>query len=208
EFIGRVDDQVKIRGYRIELGEIESVLSQDSQIKSCCVLAREDVDGNKRLVGYVVVEGDFDKKCIQEQLGEKLPDYMVPQLWVSLEELPLTRNGKIDKKALPEPDNSELSTQEYVAPSSDIEVQLVSIWQELLGIDKIGIYDDFFDLGGHSLLATCLVSMLRKELSIEVAIRDVFVHTTIAALGVYLEFIRLSFDQSDTEENYNITIEI
>ncbi|MDO5977269.1 condensation domain-containing protein, partial [Flavivirga jejuensis] len=144
------------------------------------------VDGNKRLVGYVVVEGDFDKKCIQEQLGEKLPDYMVPQLWVLLEELPLTRNGKIDKKALPEPDSSELSTQEYVAPSSDIEVQLVSIWQELLGIDKIGIYDDFFDLGGHSLLATRLVSMLRKELSIEVAIRDVFVHTTVAALGVHI----------------------
>ncbi|WP_345027369.1 thioesterase domain-containing protein, partial [Flavivirga jejuensis] len=182
EFIGRVDDQVKIRGYRIELGEIESVLSQDSQIKSCCVLAREDVDGNKRLVGYVVVEGDFDKKGIQERLREKLPDYMVPQIWIALSEMPITSNGKIDKKGLPEPDSTQLSAQEYVGPRNERETQLVSIWQELLGIEKIGVHDDFFELGGHSILAIKLISRVNVVLNTVLNISVLFEYSTISSL--------------------------
>ncbi|SEB35211.1 amino acid adenylation domain-containing protein [Tenacibaculum sp. MAR_2009_124] len=186
EFVGRSDDQVKIRGYRIELGEIENVLSQAPSVQNCCVLAMKDQNEINRLVGYVVVEGEFHKRKIQDTLKDSLPEYMVPMLWIVLDEMPLTANGKIDKKSLPEPDSSELSTQEYVAPRSEIEHQLVAIWQELLDIERIGIYDDFFELGGHSLLATRLVSLIRKELEREVAIRDVFEHTTIDSLGTHV----------------------
>ncbi|CAM1366015.1 amino acid adenylation domain-containing protein [Tenacibaculum xiamenense] len=186
EFAGRSDDQVKIRGHRIELGEIENALSQVSSIQNCCVLAMKDQNEVNRLVGYVVVDGEFNKRKIQDDLKDSLPEYMVPMLWIVLEEMPLTANGKIDKKSLPEPDSSELSTQEYVAPRNEIEFQLVAIWQELLGVERIGVYDDFFELGGHSLLATRLVSLIRKELEREIAIRDVFEHTTIDSLGVYV----------------------
>ncbi|WP_035089086.1 non-ribosomal peptide synthetase, partial [Aquimarina muelleri] len=167
DFIGRVDDQVKIRGYRIELGEIESVLSSLDVVIQCCVLVKEDSLGEKCLVGYVVVEGDLDKEEIQQYLKLSLPEYMVPTVWVEMEVMPLTNNGKLDKKALPEPDGSESSAKTYVAPESEIEVQLVEIWQDLLGLENIGIHDNFFELGGHSLLATRLVSKIRKELSIE-----------------------------------------
>ncbi|WP_144221438.1 non-ribosomal peptide synthetase [Flavobacterium anhuiense] len=186
EFIGRKDDQVKIRGYRIELGEIENVLSSLPEISQCCVLAREDEGGNKRLIGYVVTEGKLDKADLQDRLKSSLPEYMIPLLWVELDQLPLTSNGKIDKKSLPDADSSDLSTKEYVAPGTDTEKQLAEIWQQLLGIERIGIYDNFFELGGHSLLATRLVSMIRKEMSIEVSIKEIFEHTSIAALGAHV----------------------
>ncbi|WP_348705598.1 amino acid adenylation domain-containing protein [Tenacibaculum sp. 190524A02b] len=187
EFIGRIDTQVKIRGYRIELGEIETVIVSLVNIQECRVLAKEDVSGNKRLVAYVVAEGKFDKEEIQTQLKVSLPDYMVPQLWVALDKIPLTSNGKLDKKSLPEPDSSDLSNKEYVAPTNETEEELVVIWKELLGIEQIGIYDNFFELGGHSLLATRLVSAIRKELLIEIEIADIFEYSTISDLGKYLE---------------------
>ncbi|MDO5977225.1 non-ribosomal peptide synthetase/type I polyketide synthase, partial [Flavivirga jejuensis] len=186
EYIGRKDDQVKIRGYRVELGEIESVLSLLKGIKNCCVLAKDDIDGNKCLVSYVVVEDDFDKQRIQKELQEQLPEYMVPQLWIELTSMPLTSNGKLNRKALPEPDGSQLSKQEYVEPRDEIEAQLVDIWKALLGIEKIGVYDNFFELGGHSLLATRLVSMIRNKLAIEITIKSVFEHVTISELGVHI----------------------
>ncbi|MEL6562782.1 MAG: phosphopantetheine-binding protein, partial [Bacteroidota bacterium] len=185
-FIGRKDDQVKIRGYRIELGEIENALSSLSGVNQSCVLAKPDANGNSRLVAYVVTEESLDKGAIQVALQEHLPDYMVPQLWVELEEMPLTNNGKVDKKALPEPDSEGLSTKEYVAPGTAIEVQLAAIWQNLLGVEKVGIYDNFFELGGHSLLATRLVSTIRKELEVEIAIRDIFIQPTLKGLSNYL----------------------
>ena len=186
EFVGRTDDQVKIRGYRIELGEIENALSMLSGVQNNCVLAKQDPSGINRLVGYVVVEGEFNKEKIQDELKEVLPDYMVPMVWIALEEMPLTANGKIDKKSLPEPDSSALSTVEYVAPRNETEEQLATIWQDLLGVEKVGIYDDFFELGGHSILATRLVSMIRKELEKEIAIRDVFEYTTVFSLGTHV----------------------
>ncbi|REG90461.1 non-ribosomal peptide synthetase, partial [Flavobacterium aquicola] len=186
EYIGRKDDQVKIRGYRIELGEIENILSSLAGVTQCCVLAKEDTNGSKRLVGYIVFEDDFDKEVLQNQLKLSLPEYMVPQLWVTLEEMPLTSNGKLDKKSLPDPNSSELSSKEYVAPRNETEVQLAVIWQNLLGVERVGIHDNFFELGGHSLLATRLVSMIRKELHIEVSIREVFEHTTISELGTHI----------------------
>ncbi|OXB20714.1 hypothetical protein B0A71_06650, partial [Flavobacterium tructae] len=186
EYIGRKDDQVKIRGYRIELGEIENVLSSLAGVNQCCVLAKEDTAGNKRLVGYVVLEAALDKDRLQNQLKLSLPEYMVPQLWVTLEKMPLTSNGKLDKKALPDPDGSDLSSTEYVAPRNETEEQLAAIWQNLLGVEQIGIHDNFFELGGHSLLATRLVSMIRKELIIEVSIREVFEHATISDLAAHI----------------------
>ncbi|WP_126651527.1 non-ribosomal peptide synthetase [Chryseobacterium aureum] len=187
EFLGRKDNQVKIRGYRIELGEIENVLSGLPGVTQSCVLAKQDSEGKSRLVAYVVKDNAPDKELLQSQLEEILPEYMVPRLWVELDEMPLTSNGKLDRKALPDIDSSALSTKAYIAPRTETEERLAVIWQELLGVEKVGIHDNFFELGGHSLLATRLVSMIRKELDVEVTIRDVFVHTTIGNLGSHLQ---------------------
>ncbi|WP_438712754.1 amino acid adenylation domain-containing protein [Aquimarina muelleri] len=196
EFMGRIDDQVKIRGYRIELGEIESVLSSLDVVIQCCVLVKEDSLGEKCLVGYVVVEGDLDKEKIQNELKLGLSDYMVPRIWVELDAMPLTSNGKLDRKSLPDPDTTELSTKEYVAPRTQTELRLVAIWQELLGVEQIGIYDNFFELGGHSLLATRLVSMIRKEFEIEIIIKDVFEFVKIEELSTYLEHKKIKERES------------
>ncbi|WP_233899380.1 non-ribosomal peptide synthetase, partial [Tenacibaculum piscium] len=161
-FIGRKDDQVKIRGYRIELGEIENALSSISEVIQCCVLAKTDDHGDKRLLAYVVMENALDKEVLQWQLESHLPEYMVPRLWVELDEMPLTSNRKLDRKALPEIDLSTLSTKTYAAPRTEIEAQLAEIWQELLGVEQIGIHDNFFELGGHSLLAVRLIARIRK----------------------------------------------
>ena len=186
EYLGRKDDQVKIRGFRIELGEIENALNQSEQVSQGVVLAKGDRQGNKRLVGYVVTEEAFDKQAIQAYLHNKLPEYMVPALWVELESIPLTSNGKIDRKALPDPEITNIAA-EYVAPRNDTEAKLVQIWQKLLGVERVGIHDNFFELGGHSLLAMRVVSAIRKELNVELSIRDLFVHPAIAGLSAYLE---------------------
>uniref|UniRef100_UPI001F28F2D4 non-ribosomal peptide synthetase n=1 Tax=Tenacibaculum piscium TaxID=1458515 RepID=UPI001F28F2D4 len=186
EFLGRKDDQVKVRGYRIELGEIENILSQLSGVTQSCVLVKQDNERNNRLIAYVVMETDFDKEVLQEQLQDNLPEYMVPRLWMELDEMPLTSNGKLDKRALPELDSMELSSKAYAVPKTATEKGLVAIWQGLLGIEQVGIYDNFFELGGHSLLATRLVSMIRNELNIEVTIRDIFSYTSIESLGTYI----------------------
>ncbi|CAM1366000.1 AMP-binding protein [Tenacibaculum xiamenense] len=206
EFVGRSDDQVKIRGYRIELGEIENALSVISGVQSSCVLAKKGPNGINRLVGYVVMDTEFDKETILDDLLNSLPEYMVPALWVELDEMPLTPNGKIDKKVLPEPDTSMLSTQEYVAPRTQTEEQLVEIWQNLLGVEKVGVRDNFFELGGHSLLATRLVSIIRKELEVELSIRNIFRFTTIEEIASYLDYKAQSLKED--EEEYSINIEI
>ncbi|WP_233899291.1 non-ribosomal peptide synthetase [Tenacibaculum piscium] len=182
EFIGRKDTQVKIRGYRIELGEVENVLFQLPEVNHCCVLVKRDNQGNNRLVAYVVMETDFDKEVLQEQLQESLPEYMVPRLWVQLDEMPLTSNGKLDRKALPELDSSDLSTKAYVAPRTEVEAQLVKIWQELLGVEKVGIHDNFFELGGHSLLAFKIVTRINKILETDISLGLLFEHPTISQL--------------------------
>ncbi|SNS01129.1 non-ribosomal peptide synthetase [Flavobacterium sp. ov086] len=199
-FMGRKDDQVKIRGYRIELGEIENVLLSLLGVTQCCVLAKEDTKGVKHLVGYVVLEGALDKEYLQENLKFSLPEYMVPMIWVELEEMPLTSNGKLDKKALPEMDSLVFSVQEYVAPRNETEEKLVAIWQDLLGVEQVGVNDNFFELGGHSLLATRLVSMIRKEFESEITIKDVFEFTRIEELSTYLRHKEIK-----EKENQDIT---
>ena len=187
ELIGRRDTQVKVRGHRIELGEIENALSLLPEVQQACVLAREDGHGSMRLVGYVMSERELDKDSLQSALQQSLPDYMVPRLWVRLEEMPLTANGKVDRRALPKLDGSTLSNAEYIAPRTETEKQLVAIWQELLQVEKVGVHDDFFELGGHSLLAVRLISTIRKELDIEITVRDIFTYTNIAVLGAYID---------------------
>ncbi|MEJ7675849.1 MAG: non-ribosomal peptide synthetase [Chitinophagaceae bacterium] len=187
EYLGRKDDQVKIRGYRIELGEIESVLQQCDGVSQGVVLAREDGNGNKRLIGYVVPEENFDKKVTIQYLKNKLPEYMVPAIWMELEAIPKTSNGKIDRKALPDPEMLERGNEQDGIPRSELEIKLADIWKNLLGVEWVGIHNNFFELGGHSLLAMRLISAIRKELRIELFIKDIFQYTTISLLSEYIE---------------------
>jgi amino acid adenylation domain-containing protein len=184
EYLGRIDDQVKIRGYRIELGEIENVLAQCDRVRQASVLAKSDSIGNKQLVGYVVPQGAFDKEAIQEYLSTKLPEYMVPFIWVELERMPLTTNGKVDKKNLPKPGTGrpELSAL-YKAPSSAVEKNITAVWMELLLLDKIGVDDNFFQLGGNSLLALKAVSLLRQKFGYQVLITKLYQYPTINGIA-------------------------
>ena len=185
EYLGRLDDQVKVRGYRIELGEIESVLLEHESVKQAVVMAKPDNESNNRLTAYVVHENGFFPEQLKSFLSSKLPQHMIPELWVEMQQLPLTSNGKVDKKALPEPGSDE-RLREYVAPGSESELKLSAIFQSLLGLERIGIHENFFEIGGHSLLAIRLVSRLRKELGVEVNIRTLFSHPTIASLSKYI----------------------
>lgn len=182
EYLGRIDEQVKIRGYRIELGEIENVLQEFEGVKQSVVLAKEDKEGQKRLVGFVVPTGIFDKEAIQTYLRKKLPAYMVPAVWIQLDSIPLTSNGKIDRKSLPNPDADD-TRNEYEAPADEMEYQLCVLWEELLKADRIGVNDNFFELGGHSLNAIQLTSRIHKLLNIKTDIGTVFSNPTIRQLG-------------------------
>ncbi len=183
EYLGRIDEQVKIRGHRIELGEIENVLVQVAGVKAGAITVIEDTQGNRQLAGYVVSGGKTGKETIVQQLRGKLPEYMIPQVWTELEEMPLTSNGKVNKKALPKPDTSGLGSSVYTAPTSETETRLAAIWQELLGIERIGIHGNFFELGGHSLLAMRLISAIRRQMKVEVTVKNLFLYPTISLLS-------------------------
>ncbi|WP_044358217.1 phosphopantetheine-binding protein, partial [Paenibacillus sp. E194] len=184
-YVSRIDDQVKIRGFRIELGEIEMVLSQLPAIKQAVVIVREDRPGEKQLAAYLVGEGSAQEW--RTYLSERLPSYMVPTYFVQLDSLPLTPNGKIDMRALPIP---TVSSQEgYAAPQTPAEELVSAVWCQLLGVERIGIYDSFFDLGGHSLLAAQAVSRLREVFGVEVAVRDLFQHPTLESLSRQLTLL-------------------
>ncbi|MEH2238171.1 amino acid adenylation domain-containing protein, partial [Nostoc sp.] len=183
EYLGRIDNQVKIRGFRIELGEIEAVLNSNSQIQQAAVIAREDIPDYKRLVAYVVTQDDsVNSNQLREDLKQKLPEYMVPSVFVFLENLPLTPNGKINRKALPAPEVTRNITDEYIAPSTEIEVILSNIWQELLLKEKVGIHDNFFNLGGDSILSIQVVSRAKNS-GIQITPRQIFQNQTIAELA-------------------------
>jgi len=186
DFLGRIDHQVKIRGYRIELGEIEAVLNEYPSVKTCVVVARAEADDDKRLVAYIVARAGEEPSYLELRsfLRARLIEHMVPSAFVLLDEMPLTPNGKINRRALPAPEVSrpELE-QRYVAPRNDIEVALVDMWQEVLGINEIGVSDNFFDLGGHSLKATRLLSKVRSIFRTQLPLSVVFEETTIEALA-------------------------
>jgi len=183
DYLGRIDEQVKIRGYRVELAEIQHVLLQSSLVSDAVVLAKNDAAGRKRLVGYIVAVNDhFDKEAVQSFLSSKLPDFMIPSVWVKLDSFPLTPNGKLDKKALPDPAIENVLKDQYTAPRNEWEEQLAVIWQDLLGVPKVGVDDNFFELGGDSILTIQLVSRANR-LGYSLQARDIFLYQDIARLS-------------------------
>ncbi|MDB9319490.1 non-ribosomal peptide synthetase [Nodularia spumigena] len=186
EFVGRVDNQVKIRGFRIELGEVEAALSQHPDIQQAVVIVREDVPGDKRLVAYVVSEqkSPVTATTLKSFLEDKLPAYMIPAAWMVLDSLPLTPNGKVDRRILPAPARTRPDLEEaFVAPRNSIEEQLATLWTELLGLDVVGVNDNFFCLGGHSLIVTQMISRAREIFSVNISFAQVFANPTIAAVA-------------------------
>ncbi|MCL2163373.1 MAG: amino acid adenylation domain-containing protein [Oscillospiraceae bacterium] len=184
EFLGRIDQQVKIRGFRVELEEIESRLLEIESIKEAVVIAHEDDSHGKYLCAYIVADEEIPPGELRRKLSENLPDYMVPLHFVKLEKLPLTRNGKIDRRALPAPERS--SEAQYCAPSNNMEEKLAGIYCEVLARERVGINDNFFDLGGHSLKAMAVISKIHKELNVEIPLRELFKNPTIKGLGDYI----------------------
>jgi non-ribosomal peptide synthetase component F len=190
EFLGRLDHQVKIRGFRIELGEVQAMLARHPAVSDAVVLARGE-DDEKRLVAWFATRAGMglgqavDLDELRSWLREQLPDYMVPAALVPLETLPLTPHGKVDLQALPEPPD-DAQEEEYAPPSSATEATLAEIWSEVLGRDRVGVRTNFFDLGGHSLLATQVVARARDRLGVEVPLRALFEHPTVAGLAAAL----------------------
>ena len=194
EYLGRADQQVKIRGFRIELGEIETVLVGQQGVRAAVVLAREDRPGEKRLVAYIVPRESGrapSGRELRNYLSNKLPEYMVPSAFVLTERLPLTTSGKLDRRALLalKEVHGELEA-EYVAPRTATEELVAGIWAEVFGRERMGVEDNFFELGGHSLLATQVISRLRQALGVEIQVRKLFTHPTIAALARAVDQMR------------------
>jgi acyl carrier protein len=197
EFLGRIDQQVKIRGFRVELGEIEMALNTHSKVREAVVVARADENGARRLIAYVV--GDAPSTELRSYLQERLPDYMVPSQFVSLTELPLTVNGKVDRRALPDPENECARTEEeFVGPRSPAEEMLASIWTDVLRTPRVGIHDSFFELGGESILAIKLISRINKDFDIELPVRALFEQPTIARLATFI--VQHQAERADEEE--------
>jgi acyl carrier protein len=197
EFLGRIDHQVKVRGYRIELGEIEAVLSCHPQVRHAVVLAREDASGehsttprvNKRLVAYVVAAQAPapSPSDLRSFLQATLPEYMIPSVFVFLDSLPLTSRGKVDRRVLPEPDQSSPELEcDFVAPRTPIEKSMAEIWREVLKLERIGVKDNFFSLGGHSLLAMQVVYRVEKQFRLEVPLRVLFKNPTLEQLARFV----------------------
>jgi len=187
EYLGRMDDQVKIRGYRIELGEIENALSQCELVNQAVVLAKADEEGKKHLVGYVVGKENYDREAVIDFLRSRLPDYMVPALWVEVDHIPLTANGKANKKLLPEFNVKEQIRDQYVEPRTASERVLAEIWEDVLKINRIGVTYNFFDLGGDSLSAVRIVNQIKKRTGKAIQISDFFNYNTIESLDAFLD---------------------
>ncbi|AET69202.1 amino acid adenylation enzyme/thioester reductase family protein [Desulfosporosinus orientis DSM 765] len=192
EFLGRIDQQVKIRGFRIELGEIEAPLLRLAGVKEAVVLAREDNSGGKYLCAYLIGEGEIGVPELRKHLAQELPDYMIPSYFLQLEKLPLTPSGKIDRQALPEPKESINTEAGYVPASTETEIRLARLWQEVLEVERIGVHDNFFELGGHSLKATLLVLKVQEEFGLTIPLVTMFSEGTIALLAGYIDAVRAS----------------
>jgi amino acid adenylation domain-containing protein len=188
EFLGRTDNQVKIRGYRVELEEIEVALGQHPSVRQAVVIAREEEAGHKRLVAYVVLNtgSGLSISDLHSYLNDRLPEYMTPSAYVTLDAAPLTANGKVDRKALPAPDHFQSGQAQagaYVAPRNPAEELLAETWASVLGVERVGVHDNFFSLGGHSLLAMKLIARMREVFRVETPLRDLFEMPTVAQLA-------------------------
>ncbi|HEY7354997.1 MAG TPA: amino acid adenylation domain-containing protein [Ktedonobacterales bacterium] len=212
EFIGRADFQVKIRGFRIELGEIEAALEEHPAMQQALVLAKDEPSGNKHLVAYVVPEAPYrsqaeaaeTEKLVPQLRGflkDRLPDYMMPSAFVVLDAMPLNSNGKIDRKALPEPEltRKELGS-DFVAPRTPLEESVAQIWMEVLGVERVGSQDNFLELGGHSLLAVQVISRLYETYQVELPLPSIFEAPTVAALAEQVEHKLVELIENLSEE--------
>ncbi|MGL4623043.1 MAG: amino acid adenylation domain-containing protein [Chroococcidiopsis sp.] len=213
KFFGRIDHQVKIRGFRVELGEIEALLNKSLGIQQAVVVARDDNMGNKRLVAYIVPQSSakvplqqVTARILRSLLKQKLPEYMVPSAFVQLDELPLTLNGKIDRRALPIPQWTRMEAGAYVAPRSPVETQLAEIWNRLLEVEQIGTYDSFYELGGNSLLAIQLVYQINEVFQIELLLSKFLENPTIAGLAQTIDALRGA--EISTNKTNNLTVEV
>jgi len=184
DYLGRIDHQVKIRGFRIELGEIEAQLVNCQGVREAVVIAREDKANDKRLVAYLLTQNNIELSAaeLRSQLAEVLADYMIPGAFVCLAEFPLMPNGKLNRKALPAPGITSVITRHYEAPQGDVETAVAAIWQDLLGLERIGRHDHFFELGGHSLMVVTLIERLRQQ-GLSADVRTVFITPTLAAMA-------------------------
>lgn len=187
EYLGRNDDQVKVRGFRIELGEIEANLLCLPQVKEAVVTKGVDAAGDSYLCAYVVVEGKVSTADLRARLAERLPEYMIPAWFVPLDRFPVGRGGKLDKSKLPDPRESSISARAYAAPRSKAEAGMAKIWQQVLGIPRVGIDDNFFELGGQSLKATLMTARVNRELHASVALREAFAHPVIRELAALVK---------------------
>ena len=194
EFLGRNDFQVKVRGFRIELGEIEARLQEHPQVREAVVLAREDEPGDKRLVAYYTASGIGEAEAgsagaeqLRLHLSVVLPDYMVPAAYVRMESLPLTPSGKLDRKALPAPEQEAYAVRSYEEPVGEMETKLAEVWAEVLKLEKIGRHDNFFELGGHSLMAVRVATRLRESFKVDIPLRRMFEAPTIAQLAEVID---------------------
>ncbi|NEW06823.1 amino acid adenylation domain-containing protein [Paenibacillus sp. SYP-B3998] len=182
EYLGRIDNQVQLRGYRVELGEVESRLLQIQNVREAVAIIRDDQQGERYLCAYVVAGEELAISAMRETLAKSLPHFMIPSYFVRMDQMPLTPNGKVDRKALPAPDRAD-GNMFYVAPVSELEDKLAVIWQDVLRLERVGICDNFFEIGGHSLKATALVSRIHQELKVNVPLREVFLSPTVEGLA-------------------------
>jgi acyl carrier protein len=188
EFLGRIDHQVKVRGFRIELGEVESALAQCPVVREAVVVAREGAVGSE-LVAYVVARAGVEPSAgeLRRFLGELLPDYMIPSRFVVVDRVPLSPNGKVDRRALPAPSEQRPPGGTYVPARSPVEAQLAGLWSEVLSVERVGIEDNFFELGGHSLMATQLMARIRAAWSVELPLRQLFETPTVSGQATAIE---------------------
>ncbi|WP_343618692.1 amino acid adenylation domain-containing protein, partial [Flavobacterium sp.] len=212
QFLGRNDNQVKIRGYRIELGDIETALSQYSDDLKQAVVAARELNSEKVLVVYYVSENDIEKTTLRAYLQGKLPEYMVPNIYVQLDALPLTPNGKIDRKALPDVDGENIARKEYIAPQSETEKSIAAIWENLLNLEIVGSTDDFFELGGHSILLTRLLSEYQRVFNISVNLKTLYTNTSLKDHAILVDNLKqdntaavFEIKKLENQHNYDLS---
>jgi acyl-coenzyme A synthetase/AMP-(fatty) acid ligase len=203
EYLGRNDFQVKLRGFRIELGEIEARLAACAGVAASVVVAREDRPGDKRLVAYLCAKPGSEPGVaeLRAELSKQLPDYMVPSAFVTLEDFPLTVNGKLDRKALPAPEADAFAAQTYEAPVGAVETAIAAIWCELLGLERVGRHDNFFELGGHSLLAVRLLARMR-QVELRSDVRTLFAAASLHSFSAQASVVHDATPASSKQPTY------
>ncbi|HYW12687.1 MAG TPA: phosphopantetheine-binding protein, partial [Longimicrobium sp.] len=198
EYLGRIDHQVKVRGFRVELGEIETVLCAHTGVRETIVLAREDAPGVARLVGYYVPTDDaVPVEALRAFLRTRLPEHMVPSALVRMDAMPLSPNGKIDRRLLPAPERGARGGAPFVAPRSEVEEILAAIWTEVLGVERIGMHDHFFDLGGYSILGVKVVSRVQEAFGVSLPLHTLFQAPTIESLSQAIARAQLEAQPED-----------